>query len=98
MQVTAPSSSLEIALSSAKPNTTRSACVVEDKAGVTGQTEHTCQLAEVGRGRAEAGRGWPEAGPKLEAALSLIWHWRGVLNLEGELTDASGRAGRLVHI
>ena len=34
---------------------------------------------------AEAGRGWP----KREAALRLIWRWRGVL--EGELAEASGR-------
>ena len=31
---------------------------------------------------AEAGRGWPRLWPRLEAALSLIWCWRG--GLEGE--------------
>ena len=43
---------------------------------MAGQPEYICQLAEAGRGwprLAEAGRGW------LEAALSLIWRWRGVL-------------------
>ena len=45
---------------------------MENKAGVAGQPEHACQLAE-------AGRGWPR--PRLEAALSLIWRWRGVLEL-----------------
>ena len=34
---------------------------VENKAGVTGQPEHLCQLAE-------AGRGWP----RLEAAPSVV--------------------------
>ena len=51
---------------------------VETKAGTAGQPEHICQLAE-------AGRGWP----RLEAALSLVWCWRDVL--EGELAEASGR-------
>ena len=51
---------------------------VEDKTGVDGQPEHICQLDE-------AGRGWPG----LEAALSLIWRWWGVL--EGELAGASRR-------
>ena len=51
----------------------------EIKAGV----ESASQLTE-------AGRGWP----KLEAALCLIWRWRGVL--EGELADACMRSGRLV--
>ena len=51
---------------------------VEDKAGMASQPEHACQLAE-------AGRGWP----RLEAALSLVWCWRDVL--EGELAEASGR-------
>ena len=41
---------------------------------------HICQLAE-------AGRGWP----RREAALSLIWRWRGVSKLEGEGAEASGR-------
>jgi hypothetical protein len=36
---------------------------------------------------AEAGRGWP----RLDAALSLIWCWRGVL--EAESAEASGAAG-----
>ena len=36
---------------------------------------------------AEAGRGWP----RLEAALRLIWRWRGVSKLEGKLAEASGR-------
>ena len=39
----------------------------ENTAGVAGRPEHLCPLAE-------AGRGWP----RLEAALSLIWRWRGV--------------------
>ena len=47
------------------------------EAGVAGQPEHLCQLAE-------AGRGWP----RLEAALRLRWRWRGVP--EGELAEASG--------
>ena len=46
----------------------------EIKAGV----ESASQLTE-------AGRGWP----KLEAALCLIWRWRGVL--VGELAQGSGR-------
>ena len=33
------------------------------------------------------GRGWP----RLEVALSLVWRWRGVSKLEGELADAPGR-------
>ena len=37
---------------------------------------------------AEAGRGWP----RLEAALSSIWRWRGAL--EAELAEASGRLCR----
>ena len=36
---------------------------------------------------AEAGRGWP----RLEAALRLLWYWRGASQLEGELAEASGR-------
>ena len=58
------------------------ACV-ENKAGTAGQPEHVCQLAE-------AGRGWP----RLEAALRLLWRWRGISKLEGgegELAEASGR-------
>ena len=38
---------------------------------------------------AEAGRGWP----RLDAALSLIWCWRGVSKLEAESAEASGAAG-----
>ena len=56
------------------------ACV-ENKAGMAGQPEHVCQLAEAGRGRR----------PRLEAALRLIWRWRGVSKLEGEPAEASGR-------
>ena len=33
------------------------------------------------------GRGWP----RREAGLGLIWRWRGVSKLEGELAEASGR-------
>ena len=43
------------------------------------------RLAEAGRG--SIGRG----GPRLEAALSLIWRWRGVSKLEDELAEAYGR-------
>ena len=39
-----------------------------------------CQLAE-------AGRGWP----RLEAALSLIWRWRGVPEGGAASAEASGR-------
>ena len=53
---------------------------VESKADMAGQPEHICQLAE-------AGRGWP----RLEAALSLSWRWRGVSKLEGEWAEASSR-------
>ena len=28
---------------------------------------------------------------RLEAALSLIWRWRGVSKLEGDVAEASGR-------
>ena len=34
---------------------------------------------------AEAGRGWP----RLEAALSSIWGWRGVSNLGAEVAEDS---------
>ena len=49
-----------------------------NKAGVAGQPEHLCQSAE-------AGRGWP----RLQAALSLLWRWRGVSKLEGEWAEVS---------
>ena len=42
---------------------------MENKAGMAGQSEAICPLGE----------GWP----RLEASLSLIWRWRGVL--EGEV-------------
>jgi hypothetical protein len=29
--------------------------------------------------------------PRLKAAMSSIWRWRGVSKLEAELDDASGR-------
>eukprot|EP00964_Phaeocystis_antarctica_P115386 scaffold79374_cov72-Phaeocystis_antarctica.AAC.4 len=67
------------------PSTGRSAvCHLcrEKKAGVAGQPEQSCQLDEAGRGC-----GWP----RLEAALSLIWRWRGVSKLEGDVAEASGR-------
>jgi hypothetical protein len=48
---------------------------VETEPGVAKASQNTCQLAE-------AGRGWP----RLEAALSLAWRWRGVC--------AGGRSGR----
>ena len=44
------------------------------KAGRAGQLERICRLTEASQG-----------GPRLEAAPSLIWHWRGVLE---------GRTGR----
>ena len=55
-----------------------------------GRPKHICESAEAGRGwprLAGAGRGWPG----LEAALSLVWRWRGVSKLEGELAEASGQ-------
>ena len=55
-----------------------------NRAGRTGQPDQIPanwpRLAEAG------GRGWR---PRLEAALSLIWRWRGVH--EGAVADASGR-------
>ena len=48
-----------------------------------GQPHHLCgkqdRCGRPARTNLPIGRGWP----RLEAALSLIWHWRGVL--EGEL-------------
>ena len=42
---------------------------MKHKAGVAGQPEHICRLAE-------AGRGWP----RLEAALRLSWRWWSLLS------------------
>jgi len=51
---------------------------VETEPGVAKASQNTCQLAE-------AGRGWP----RLEAALSSIWVWRGVSNLGAEVAEDS---------
>jgi hypothetical protein len=51
---------------------------VETEPGVAKASQNTCQLAE-------AGRGWP----RLEAALSSIWGWRGVSNLGAEVAEDS---------
>jgi hypothetical protein len=61
-----------------KGSTRTCSAYVGNTAGMAGQPEHICQSAEIGRG-------WL----RLEAALSLIWRWRGVL--EGDLVKASGR-------
>ena len=61
---------------------------MEHKAGMAGQPEPIYQSAEAARGcprLPEAARGCP----RLEAALGLIWRWRGVL--EGVVAKASGR-------
>ena len=51
---------------------------VGKKAGMAGQLVYTCQSAGVGRGL-----------PRLEAALSLIWRWRGVR--EGDSVEVGRR-------
>ena len=48
-------------------------------AGRVGKPEQICQLTE-------PDRGWP----RLEAALRLIWRWRGVSKLEGALAKPLG--------
>ena len=58
--------------------------MVEHKAGIGPASQSNLPTGRGWPGLAEAGRGW-----RLEAALSWIWRWQGVL--EGELADASGR-------
>ena len=60
---------------------------MEDEGVVAGQLEGICQLAAAGRGWPRLAEGWL----RLEAALHLIWRWRGVL--QGELAEASGPLG-----
>ena len=45
------------------------------------------QIEDSTRIRKKISANWP----RLEAALRLIWRWRGVSKLEGALAEASGR-------
>ena len=57
-----------------RPPRPRSLCAKEEEANLKEEASQNIS--------AEAGRGWPRLWPRLEAALSLIWCWRG--GLEGE--------------